>query len=64
MILAGKGIAALQEAGWIPVHEVSFPSLPLIGVYPNLQGLLLQAALVIVIAAGFAYARRSAVRAS
>ena len=64
VILAGKGIAALQEAGWVPVHQVSFPSFPLVGVYPNLQSLLLQALLVIVIVAGFAYARHAARRAS
>jgi high-affinity iron transporter len=51
VILAGKGIAARQEAGWVPVHEVSFPGFPLVGVYPNLQSLLLQAVFVIVIVA-------------
>ena len=64
VILAGKGVAALQAAGWIAVHEVHFPSLPLLGLYPNLQSLLLQAALVVVIAGGFAYAHRAAERAS
>src|SRR5262245_21539937 len=33
VVLAGKGIASLQEAGWIPAHPVSFPSAPLLGVY-------------------------------
>lgn len=64
VVLAGKGIAALQEAGWIPVHQVAFPSAPLIGLYPNLQSLLLQAALLLVIVAGFAYVRRTARRSS
>jgi high-affinity iron transporter len=64
VILAGKGVAALQGAGWIAVHEVHFPSLPLLGLYPNLQSLLLQAALLVVIAGGFAYAHRTAERAS
>ena len=64
VVLAGKGIAALQEAGWLPIHAVNFPSLPLLGVYPNLQGLLLQAALVLIIVAGFAYTQRAAARAS
>jgi high-affinity iron transporter len=62
VVFAGKGIAALQEAGWLPVHEVHVPSLPALGLYPNLQGLLLQAAVVILIAAGFAYTRRAARR--
>lgn len=64
VVLAGKGIAALQAAGWIAVHEVRFPSLPVIGLYANLQSLLLQAALVVVIVAGFAYTRRAAARLS
>jgi high-affinity iron transporter len=62
VVLAGKGIAALQEAGWLPIHAVNFPSLPVLGVHPNLQGLLLQAALVLVVVAGFAYTRRMARR--
>ena len=44
VIFVGQGIAALQEAGTLPVHPVSFPSIPALGVYPNLLGLLLQAA--------------------
>jgi high-affinity iron transporter len=64
VILAGKGVAALQAAGWIAVHAVRFPSLPLIGLYPNLQSLLVQAALLVVIASGFVFARRGAERAS
>ncbi len=64
VVLAGKGIAALQEAGFIPIHQVSFPSAPLLGVYPNLQGLLLQALLVVVIALTFAYPRLAARRSS
>ena len=62
VVLAGKGIAALQEAGWLSIRSVSFPSLPLLGVYPNLQGLLLQAALVVVIVGGFAYTHHAATR--
>ena len=64
VVLAGKGIVALQEAGWVPVHEVRFPTWPLVGVYPNLQSLLLQAALILLIGAGFAYSRRTTRRAS
>jgi high-affinity iron transporter len=60
VVLAGKGIVALQEAGWVAVHEVPFPTWPLVAVYPNLQSLLFQAALIILIAAGFAYSRRTA----
>lgn len=64
VVLAGKGIAALQEAGWLPIHEVSFPSVPMLGVYPNLQSLALQAALLAVIAGAVAYTHRAATRPS
>jgi high-affinity iron transporter len=47
LIFAGKGIAALQEAGYIPVTPVSFPRIDLLGIYPNLQGLLLQLGLLL-----------------
>ncbi len=47
LIFTGKGIAALQEAGAIPVSPVHFPRIDLLGIYPNLQGLLVQLALVL-----------------
>lgn len=50
-VFAGKGVAALQEAGRIPMDPVNFPRIELLGIYPNLQGLLLQA-LVLALAIG------------
>jgi len=47
IIFAGKGIAALQEAGLIVSSPVSFYRIDLLGVYPNLQGLLVQLGLII-----------------
>ena len=47
VIFAGKGVAALQEAGYIPVSPVDFPRIDLLGIYPNLQGLLLQLGLLL-----------------
>jgi len=47
VIFAGKGVAALQEAGYIPVKPVDFPRIDLLGIYPNLQGLLLQLGLLL-----------------
>ena len=46
IIFAGKGIAALQEAGKLPIDPVSFPRIDLLGIYPNMQGLALQGALL------------------
>lgn len=45
VVFAGKGVAALQEAGYIPVSPVNFPRIDLLGIYPNMQGLILQAGL-------------------
>ncbi len=48
IVFAGKGIAALQEAGVIISSPVNFFRFDLLGIYPNLQGLLVQLALIIV----------------
>jgi high-affinity iron transporter len=50
IIFAGKGIAALQEAGKLPIDPVSFPRIDLLGIYPNLQGLAVQAGLILLAA--------------
>jgi high-affinity iron transporter len=55
VIFAGKGIAALQEAGLLPVAPVSFSGIPALGVYPDLLSLLLQAGLILIIAGVFVY---------
>ncbi len=47
LVFAGKGVAALQEAGYIPVSPVNFPRIDLLGIYPNLQGLMLQLGLLL-----------------
>ncbi|MEO6342999.1 MAG: FTR1 family protein [Dokdonella sp.] len=55
IVLTGKGIAALQEAGWIAVTLVSAPRIELFGVYPTLQSLLAQVVVVGLLAAGFGF---------
>lgn len=47
VIFAGKGIAALQEAGVFISTPVNFIRFDMLGIYPNLQGLLVQLALII-----------------
>lgn len=59
VVLAGKGISALQEAGIISADLVAFPSLPALGVYSTWQGLSLQAILLLAIAGGFFYNHRA-----
>jgi high-affinity iron transporter len=57
VVFAGQGIAALQEAGKLASSRIDFPAIPLLGIYPNLQGLALQLVLVAVILIGFLYLR-------
>jgi len=47
-VFTGKGIAALQEAGKLPINPIHFPSFELLGIYPNLESLSIQAGLVLV----------------
>jgi high-affinity iron transporter len=59
VVLAGKGVAALIEAGIIGAHRLEgFPRSPLLGVYPTLEGLLAQGLMIALLAAGFLYTNR------
>ena len=59
IVLAGKGIAALQEAAILAPYPVGTPGLPLLGVYPDLLGLLLQAVLALLVVGGFTWRSRA-----
>jgi high-affinity iron transporter len=63
VVLAGKGIAALQEAGALPIGPLDLPSTPSLGLYPTWQGVLTQLAVLLLIVGAFAYSRRRARRA-
>jgi high-affinity iron transporter len=60
VVLAGKGIAALQHAGKLPVGALDLPAIPSLGVYPTWQGVITQLVLVLLIFAAFTYSRRRA----
>jgi high-affinity iron transporter len=55
LILIGKGVAALQEAGWVGVHPVSFPRIDLLGILPTAETLGAQALVVALLLAGFGF---------
>ena len=56
---AGAGIHALVAAGYVQPRPVPLPEIPWIGVYPDLTGLLVQMAIVLVVAgAGVATLRK------
>ena len=54
IVLTGKGIAALQEAGWVAVSIVPVPHIELLGIYPTWQSSLAQLAVMALLAVGFA----------
>jgi high-affinity iron transporter len=60
VVFVGKGVAALQEAGTLPVDPVNVPGMPALGLYPNLQGLALQMLLILIIVGVFAYTHYAA----
>lgn len=51
VVMAGNGVAALQEAGWLPISPVDFVTISWLGIHPNLQSLGTQAVLAIIVAA-------------
>ena len=60
VVLAGKGVAALQEAGWLPMSLVDGPRIDLLGIHPTLQGIGMQLAVIAVLAFGFYWNGRNA----
>ncbi len=54
-VLAGKGVAALQEAGWIGVSIAPVPRIEWLGIYPTWQSLGMQLVVVLLLVAGFAF---------
>ncbi|HEV2078281.1 MAG TPA: FTR1 family protein [Allosphingosinicella sp.] len=58
VVLAGKGVAALQEAGMLGVTPLHFlPRIPLLGLSPSVESVAAQVATLLIILAGFGYNR-------
>jgi high-affinity iron transporter len=53
VVLAGKGVSALQEAGWIGQTLVTAPRIDWLGVYPSWQSLLAQLVMAAIASGGF-----------
>jgi high-affinity iron transporter len=47
IVLAGQGVAALQEAGWLPVTWVRGVRIEWLGIHPTAEGLALQGLLLV-----------------
>lgn len=62
VILAGKGIKALQEAGWLTANLLSLPRIDILGIYPSAETLIAQFVVLSVALLGFALNAQSAKR--
>lgn len=62
VIFAGKGVAALQEAGKLPLDPIAFPRVELLGIYPTLQSLGIQLAVLVAAVALIAWGARPSPR--
>ena len=61
VVLAGKGVAALQEAGIIDIAPLAAaPRLSMLGIFPTWQSILTQFAMAAAIFVGFSFNRRRA----
>jgi len=59
VVLAGKGLAALQEAGLIGVTPLAgFPRSPLLGLYPTAETVIAQLVMIALILLGWLSSRR------
>jgi high-affinity iron transporter len=59
VVLSGKGVAALQEAGILGVHPLAgMPRSPMFGIFPTMETLLAQGAMIVLLVAGFLWANR------
>ncbi|WP_420477150.1 FTR1 family protein [Noviherbaspirillum sp. ST9] len=50
VVLMGKGVAALQEAGMLDVTPLDVPSVDLLGIYPSMQTIVAQIVVLLVVA--------------
>jgi high-affinity iron transporter len=63
VVLAGKGVAALQEAGLIAIHPLAaLPRISVLGLFPTLQGIAAQVGTLIALLLGFVWNRWSSKR--
>jgi high-affinity iron transporter len=64
LVLTGKGMQALQEAGWLATTPVAFPRIDWLGVFPSQQSLCAQALILSIVIIAFFANRRRAVRST
>ena len=63
VVLTGKGVTALQEAGLIGIRPLdAIPRIELLGLFPSLEAVTAQVAMAALLGIGFMWTRRSASR--
>ena len=62
VVLAGKGVAGLQEAGWLSASPIHWPRIEVLGIYPSAETTIAQAVILIIALAGFALNAQTARR--
>jgi high-affinity iron transporter len=63
VVLAGKGIAALQESGLVGVTSAGLvPRIPVLGIFPTVQGVTVQVVTLAILLIGFAWNSRGSRR--
>ena len=63
VVLAGKGIAALQESGMVAVSTAHWvPRIPVLGIFPTVQGITVQVVTLAILLIGFAWNSRESRR--
>jgi high-affinity iron transporter len=63
VVLAGKGIAALQESGLVAVTSAGWvPRIPVLGIFPTVQGVTVQVVTLAILLVGFAWNSRGSRR--
>ena len=58
VVMVGKGVVALQEAGTMPISPLQLPTVSWLGIYPTVQGLAAQLLLLVAAVALFVYQQR------
>ena len=61
VVLIGKGVSALQEAGMLSLHMLSgYPRIEILGMYPTMESAGAQAVMLVLLMLGFFYNKKSA----
>lgn len=62
VVLAGKGVAGLQEAGWLGASPIAAPRIEVLGMYPSTETMVAQIIVLLIAISGFAMNRYSSRR--